>query len=791
MSYTEIPQELRNLKQWGLYHRVWQPEKNKYTKLPIDPYSGGRGKSNDSSTWSDYVTAINAMEHFPDADGLAFYFSNGYFGIDIDHVKDAVDSYMDGDRDDNIINEFISSTQSYTERSMSGEGIHIIARGKLPEGARRRGNFEMYNNGRFFALTGDVIAHSEQITHVPDVVIERLHKKYFINPNHIDRDTGIVDNIVTEKIDTPTLIQTMLGSSSGVRIKHLLEGGWEQEYVSQSEADMALANYLAFWTARDFAQMDEIFRSSALMRDKYDEKRGQATYGITLLSKAIREQKDVFHGKNVKPIIDLDDIPAFLIGSADKVIENDNSPKRKFFSYDDTGLAERFHYYYGKNFLYDTIANRAMYYDGQVWREDNYRLLEKTMNKVVDRIKEEPEFTMAPEEMGDMNKTPDELRAAFKKKSRSHSAKDNAIKELRNLITITSDDFDKELGVLNTPSGVLELTSGTVEQSTHEDRFTKITNAEYNDKHTPERWLAFLEQTFKGNEELIEFTQRAIGYAATGTMDEEAMFILYGNGKNGKSVFMNTIDYVLGDYSINVDPETVFASRSRNSGGPSGDIARMKGSRVMVLSEPDEGKPLAEGLIKKITSKDTITARKLHSSEIEFRPTGTIFMMTNHKPVVNGTDDGIWRRMMFVPFKNQVKAENMDKKLEDKLRTEADGILAWIQEGTMKWQRDGLNPPPVVLNETNTYRDEMDDVQAFVEEYFDFVQESRTEFKEIALRFDKWKRVHGVDMTNKKLGRELGMRFDKKRSNGKVYYQGISLKAEEMAHGMVLDDLGY
>lgn len=791
MSYTEIPMELRELKQWGLYHRIWQEDKKKYTKIPVDPYSGGAGKSNDSSTWSDFVTALNAMEHFSNADGLAFYFSNGYIGIDIDHIGDDINRYIDGDRDNNIVDEFITSTQSYAERSMSGEGIHIIAKGKLPEGQRRRGNFEMYNSGRFFALTGDVIANSEHIMKVPDPVIERLHEKYFINPNRVNRDLGIVDTTVTEKIDTPVLIQTMLGSGNGVRIKHLLEGGWETDYASQSEADLALANYLSFWTARDFAQMDEIFRSSDLMRPKYDEKRGQTTYGIALLTKAITEQTDVFHGKNIQTLTNLDDLPDFLVGKSENVEKKDDSPKQKFFSYDDTGLAERFKYYYGDNFLYDTISRKSMYYDGQVWQEDNYRLLEKTMNKTVDRIKEEPEFTIAPENMGDSNKTPDELKAAFKKKSRSHSAKENAIKELKNLITVTSDDFDTVLSVLNTPNGVLELNSGSVQESSHNDRFTKITNAEYNDKNMPERWLAFLDQTFKGNEELIDFTQRALGYAITGTMDEEVMFILHGNGKNGKSVFMNTIDYVLGDYSINVDPETVFASRSRNSGGPSGDIARMKGSRIMVLSEPDEGKPLAEGLIKKITSKDTITARKLHSNEIEFRPTGTIFMMTNHKPTINGTDDGIWRRMMFVPFKNQVKAENMDKKLEDKLRTEADGILAWIQEGTMKWQREGLNPPPVVLNEINEYRAEMDDVQTFIEEYFDYSETERTEFKEIAFRFDKWKHLHGVDMTNKKLGRELGTRFEKKRSNGKVYYLGISLKAEELSRGMVLDDLGY
>ncbi|KDA48751.1 phage/plasmid primase, P4 family [Leuconostoc falkenbergense] len=791
MSYTDIPQELRDLRQWGLYHRIWQPSKNKYTKVPVDPYSGGAGKSNDSSTWSDFATASNAMEHFANADGLAFYFANGYFGIDIDHIKSDVDAFIEGDRDNNIVDEFVISTQSYTERSMSGEGIHIIAKGNLPDGQRRHNNFEMYDNGRFFALTGDTITKSESIMKVPDEVIGRLHRKYFMKASKIDADLGVVDNTVTERIDTPALLEMMYESSSGVRIKHLINGGWENDYASQSEADLALANYLSFWTGRDFAQMDEIFRDSVLFRDKYNEKRGQTTYGIALLTKAISEQTDVYHGKNLKPLIDLEDLPTFLTGNAEIVAEQDDSPKQKFFSYDDTGLAERFKYYYGDNFLYDTIARKSMYYDGQVWQEDNYRLLEKTMNKTVDRIKEEPEFTIAPENMGDSNKTPDELKAAFKKKSRSHSAKENAIKELRNLITVTTDDFDKELSVLNTPSGVLELTSGAVKESTHEDRFTKITNAEYNDKKAPERWLAFLEQTFKGNEELIEFTQRALGYAATGTMDEEVMFILHGNGKNGKSVFMNTIDYVLGDYSINVDPETVFASRSRNSGGPSGDIARMKGARLMVLSEPEEGKPLAEGLVKKITSKDTITARKLHSNEIEFRPTGTIFMMTNHKPIINGTDDGIWRRLIFIPFRNQVKAENMDKKLEDKLRTEADAILAWIQEGTMKWQRDGLNPPPVVLNETNEYRDEMDDVQAFIEEYFDYSKDDRTEFKEIATRFDTWKRLHGVDMTNKKLGRELGTKFEKKRSHGKVYYYGISLKMEEIARGVKLDDLGY
>src|SRR5699024_9209608 len=201
--------------------------------------------------------------------------------------------YQEGDVQDNIVAEFIDIMGSYAEISPSGKGVHIISKGKLPTGGSRKGNDEMYASGRFFTMTGNRIGGYRGITEDEEGKINFLHEKY-IKKSSTQSPANLPSLSTGNDLSKQEVIQVAKNSKNGARFTFLLEGGWEQFYDSQSEADMAFANDLAFWTNRNYEMMDDIFRESSLYRDKWDRKTGDSTYGDITLNKAIDECTNVF-----------------------------------------------------------------------------------------------------------------------------------------------------------------------------------------------------------------------------------------------------------------------------------------------------------------------------------------------------------------------------------------------------------------------------------------------------------------------------------------------------------------
>jgi putative DNA primase/helicase len=235
--------------------------------------------------------------------------------------------------------------------------------------------------------------------------------------------------------------------------------------------------------------------------------------------------------------------------------------------------------------------------------------------------------------------------------------------------------------------------------------------------------------------DLIQFIQAAAGWALTGDISEQTMFILYGSGANGKSTFLNTIMYVLGDYATATPTETFM----KKSTDPStNDIARLRGTRFVSTTEADQGHRLSESLIKKITGNDQMTVRFLYGEYFNFTPTFKIFMATNHKPIIKGTDHGIWRRIKLIPFTVRIEDEQQDKHLEQKLKEEASGILNWLLEGAVRWKEEGLQAPTEVRSATDEYRGEMDVIGKFLEECC--IQESDLKIKisELFKTYSAW-----------------------------------------------------
>lgn len=760
MYYDLIPDELKALRQWGLYRLIWQPKKNKYTKIPHSALDGGDGKSNDPSTWTDFQTALKALTTY-NMDGLGFYFANGYMGIDVDHVAGDLERWRSGDDDDNIVSEFMAATESYTETSVSKAGIHIIIKGKIPGDRRRKGDVEMYTEGRFFAMTGSRIGHITRINQPKPAKIKQLYDHYLATKSVIK----LPGKVATKNdLSESEIIDHALKSKTGKRFKLFLSGGWEEFYTSQSEADLAFANDLAFWSGRDFTKMDSIFRQSSLMRDKWDERHGKTTYGVATLNKAINEATETFQTKHQPAKYDL----AFLKNSEDK--SDKPKPAR---SWDDTGNADRFLDLYGDIARY-SYTNKVWYvYNGATWEEDTTGQIYVMIDGMIETMKNEK--ISLPEGIDEKEEA--KLVKAWHahiKRTRNNAGKKALMDELKHRLPVRDDEFDQAKMLLNTNNGYIDLTDGVLHDHDIKQMFSKQAAVEYTDNIDAPRWEQFLDEIFAGDKDLIHYIQKAVGYSLTGSIKEQVMFILHGDGNNGKSLFIEVLSDIIGSYARTMQASTIMVKSF--SGGANTDIARLKGARLVISSEPNEGVRLDEGLVKQLTGGDKVTARQLYGKEFEFTPEFKLWLATNHEPIIRGTDNGIWRRLMLIPFKVIIPPEKIDKDLKYKLQRENAGILNWAVEGALMWQREGLNPPNEVLKASHKYRSEMDVIQRFIDDCCEVGPGKSESAKDLYNKYKFWANDQNDHLfTGTMFGKKMTEKFKKRKTKLGAMYDGIEL----------------
>ena len=773
-NYQNIPQELRSLKQWGLFELKWVEARKKNTKIPINPYDGSAGKSNDPNTWSDFDTAMRALNDVERADGLAFYFANGYVGLDIDHIDSNLEDWRAGDNDpNNLVNKFQDLTDNtYMEVSQSGTGIHAIFKGKMPGKRRRKGNYEMYQTGRFFALTGNNIIPDPTIKSMSDDEMKTLYEFLFGKDNVVQLHSES-DNITPVDLSVVEIIKRAENSAkTGTRFTMFMKGGWEQFYSSHSEADMAFANDLAFWTGRDFHKMDTIFRNSSLMREKFDEKHGAVTYGTSLLNKAINETQNIYN-----PESDSQDSESSYTFS----FNEDKTKKIMPRSWDDQGRGLRMRDQFATVLKFNAVDKKWFFFNGSYWQEDiGNQKVELAAERVANSIKKEkPELSFSTKT--DEDKAMNEWYR-FQKDSRSHMAKMHMIDEFKKYVIVKHGEFDKEDMLLNTESGYVDLSNGELHDHDIDKKFSHQTLAEYSDNVDAPLWDKFLNQIFNNDEELIHYVQKAIGYSFTGSVDEQCLFILNGRGRNGKSVFSNVVSDVAGNYAKQMNVQTIVAKKNQ-SGSANSDIARLEGARIVTSSELNEGDRFDESLVKQLTGGDKILARFLYGSEFEYKPKFKIWMATNHLPIIRGTDDGIWRRIKIIPFNIQIPKEKVDKKLEYKLKAEYTGILNWIVQGAIMWQQEGLEDPEAVRQVIENYRAEMDPLDAFLEECCTTGQNYSIKARDMYDAYHEWaKESEEYKMSMTKFGREMSKKLLRVKKMDGWYYVGLKLKEPDSGY---------
>lgn len=437
----------------------------------------------------------------------------------------------------------------------------------------------------------------------------------------------------------------------------------------------------------------------------------------------------------------------------------------------DLGNARRLVHRHGRNLRYCWLWRKWLVWDGKRWVKDDtgevYRLAKETVSSIYQ------EAAAAPN---------DEARKELGK----HATRSEAgarIKEMVDLarsdVPVMPDELDASPDLLNTESGTIDLRTGELREHRREDLITKIAPTTYRPDAAAPTWEAFLERVLPG-EDLRAFVQRAVGYSATGDTSEQCMFINHGGGANGKSTFQEAIAAALGDYAMRAPTEMLLAKRSD---GVPNDVARLKGARFVSASETEEGRRLAESRIKDLTGQDTITARFMKAEWFDFAPTHKLWLSTNHKPEIRGTDAAIWRRIRLVPWAVTIPPAEQDKKLPIALRHELAGILAWVVRGCLQWRREGLQAPDEVRKATGEYRAEMDVLAGFLVECCELDAGHWEYAKDLYECYKRWCDENGErPEPQRKFGGRLGERgFQRDRggSRGAGIWRGVRLTEGE------------
>jgi putative DNA primase/helicase len=360
-------------------------------------------------------------------------------------------------------------------------------------------------------------------------------------------------------------------------------------------------------------------------------------------------------------------------------------------------------------------------------------------------------------------------------------------------INAPADNWDKEEYLIACENGVLNLTDGTLRPGYPEDMISKHLEVIYNPNAYAPKWQKFLEEIFEGDQRVIEYVQRCVGYSLTGSVKEQCLFILLGFGANGKSTFLEVLHKLFGEYGQSAP----FSTFERQVGGTrqSNDLAVLNGMRFISASEPRQGSVFDEGRLKQLTGGDYVTARFLHQEYFTFRPEGKIWIAANHAPIVKDDSDGFWRRVHKIDFNVKFwDADHPDKpagakvkngKLRDELLAELPGILAWAVRGAIQWASEGLKPPTTVREATKAYEIDSDPLAPFIGRKCNIEPELRVLkedlFRAYSIDCEAQKLKPYEVLTARRFHERLAPRYTVVVENGQSYYQGLALKHTESA----------
>lgn len=781
VNFVNIPTELKQNASFCL----WKKEKRggRVTKVPYNPSNGTMAKTNDASTFSDFATAMKAYA-MGGWDGIGYRVSEGIGAIDIDHCI----------REDGTLNDVAASIlgffpNSYFERSPSGTGLRGFFK-LSPDFAydktvyyinNRKHGLEVYLPGvtnRFVTVTGDIYRSGNverNDSALQNVLNTFMKRKTASQPGF----KGTPVSYFTDE----AVIEHASNSKTGEKFKALYEGNWQDYFDSQSDADMALVSMLAFWCGCVEEQIDRIFRSSGLMRDKWDRVTGDSTYGQITIRNAVISCAEIYRPVQTSSSDAEDDFSDLDINTIQE--ERDRREREGYAFTPDlrcldttiTALAPHtnpryesfqignsriFVDYYRRIILMNDTRHCWYIYDGRVWRPDNHSLRIFEMAK--DLHDELLTFANTITSEDTRNRFLDRVRLLDQKKYRDIMVKDAGADKT---ITVQMDAFDRDKYLFNCHNGTINLRTGEFRPHTPDDRLTKLTEVDYDPDATCPRWLTFMDEVFEGDKDRIRYLQKAIGYAMSGDTRLECMFILYGpTSRNGKGTTMETVLRILGEYGRTAKPEMLSKKGFADSSGPSEDVARLNGARMVNVSEPEKSMVIDASLTKQMTGNNTLTARYLRENSFEFKPQFKLFIDTNHLPQISDMTLFESDRIRIIPFNRHFEENERDIDLKSFFAKPENlsGILNWCLEGFRLYQKEGLKMPESVASATQEYRDRSDRISMFTKQCLERKAGQELRSSAIYTRYKDWCSENGFKYEN-------AANFKKKMETAGFVYQ--------------------
>jgi putative DNA primase/helicase len=434
----------------------------------------------------------------------------------------------------------------------------------------------------------------------------------------------------------------------------------------------------------------------------------------------------------------------------------------------DAGNADCFVLLHKDKLRYCKTRKQWMMWDGFVWKNDADGFAQRAAIATA-RARKSAAHNVASkaerEELRDWAKTTESI-------ARRNAMLNTAMHDEQ--IETNIEMFDRNPFLVATKNGTIDLTTGNFREARREDYISMQLNAFYDANAKAPKWEKFLKEVFSGDEELISYIQKAVGYTLTGDTSEQVIFICFGNGANGKSVFLDVLYYLLGDYAANCAFST-FEANNRNQA--TNDLAALKGKRYVPVIETDEDKRLAEARVKSITGQDPISCRFLFREFFSYVPEFKIWMAVNYKPMIRGTDRGIWRRVRAIPFNQNFEA-NPNPYLAAELKEEAAGILNWMLEGVKKWQQERLGTAKAIQEASDEYRKESDLLQQWIDEQVELDANATTPSYDAYSSFVQWCTHRGYPRwSSNSFGRAMTEKGFVRKSNGKTR-EYVGLKAE-------------
>lgn len=724
VNFVNIPQELKENASFCL----WKKEKRngRPTKVPYNPKTGTMARTNDASTFSDFSTAMKTYV-MGSWDGIGYRVAEGIGAIDIDHCI----------REDGSLNDVAASILSffpsaYFERSPSGTGLRGFFK-LSPDFAydktiyyvnNRKFGLEVYLPGatnRFVTVTGNVFRSGS---------VERNDEALKTTLDTFMKRKSKVTNATIEPCSYLTdeqVLKHAAASESGDKFTALYAGNWQDGYDSQSDADMALVSILAFWCGNVEEQIDRIFRTSGLMRDKWDRKTGDSTYGAVTIRNVVSTNDTIYlpvqNASAEDEFNDLDDPThdqhAEFRPDTSHItltLEEMAPHTKERYLQGEIGLGNVFADYFQPIARY--VGDREIWYvyNGTRWQEDRGKLAVAELAKILaDRL-----YNFA------LQIKDEDTRDRFVKRVLKLQVRKNRktmLEDAKSVHPVKMSLFDQNKYLFNCANGTLDLTTMQFHPHDPGDYITKVSPVEYDPKAECKRWDRFIDEVMQGKQNVAKYLQKAIGYSLTGDSSLECLFIMYGpTTRNGKTTTIETILKVLGEYGRSAKPDMLATTFFRpQSSAASDDVARLAGARFIGISEMEQKLTINASLTKQLTGGGSITARFLYESSFEFQLQGKIFIDTNHLP--NVTDQTLFEsgRIKIIPFNRHFEDYEQDKTLKSTLAEPENlsGILNWCIEGYKLFKKEGLEEPDDVKDATAQYMLDSDRIAQFTEAWLE------------------------------------------------------------------------